>query len=313
MSIGQASFNKKNARKRQRDAVDYGLPYDPAQPLPWRKGQRHEFVRKMAIEASLMGGEGNNRMVISLSGKEIAPDATPLTDSDVISTNMRYRITYSFSEKGTGRLTEKAFLIECDILRPSKYIRVRSWEELVGYSKGLFGITSIKYDMLTVRWMIAFTQISRELFIAAQTNPGLGIPFSLDWQRFFRRRRETYKDPALIYRLRTLTMDSVERIRLRFRARFNMQLGLNKTFVLQHSYSDRTSMWFRKKTLTKREREELEKMDNPRRYPKDYSDMDEMHRLTQFGDEDRERKTVTWHYSEGRKETRKATPEPPSR
>lgn len=281
MSIGNMPKKREDAERRAAEASEYGLPYDPRQPLPWRRAQRHEFVRRMAAEASLMWGDGCRKMAVSLSGKPLAPDANPAKDPDVVSTSMSYRVTYSFREKGAGRLTERAFLIECDVLRPSKSVRVRSWEELVGYSKGMFSISSVRYDMETVRWMLAFTQISRELFLCAEANPGMPIPFSVDWARYIRLRNE--QDPGAKYRLRTLSIDSVERIRQRFRARFEMQLGFNRAFVLQHSFSDRTSMWFRKKTLTQREEAELAGMDGPKRYPADYSDLEEAHRLTLFG------------------------------
>lgn len=260
----------------------------PGQRPYMPKTLRYKFNKRLAAELALMSRAGINGggMIISLSGKEIPNNPNLFQDDDLTMTNMQYVVFKSnVISPNTHRmnhemmLTEDVFQINCDFLRPRRWIRVRSWNELVAMANGSIPPRG-GVDVRTIRWLVKNTQISRELFTVCELNIGMRVHFTVDWERYLRIRNA--QNPERIYRLRTPKIELMEIIRESMRNAAAAVLPQNRAFLMQHSYARKTSSWRRRDPrFIKRKynaMEELAKLDNPRMYPMDFSDYDENYR-----------------------------------
>lgn len=275
------------------DVLDPTTMYPGKVKMP--QGIKHRFNQRIAAEVALLERSSfAGQMVASVSGKTLDEDPNPIADSDVAYTNMRYMIFRSnvISPNTHGMhhealLTEDTFQIECDMLRPRKWIRVRNWEELCAIAAEKIP-TKNGIDPKTVRWMIQNTQISRKLFLCAELNTNMRIPFTLDWERYLRARNS--QNPKRPFCLRSARVQMIEILRENIRNGNAVNLAQNRAFVLQHSYQPHTCTWARQNPNYSRRIDgeaELAKLDNPKRYPIDYSDYDEYYRDTVLGRKNR--------------------------
>lgn len=292
MSISQyvgGYLKMREADKKRKEAgfegTQLGRPlfnrtdHGPA-PEERNKRARYAIVKAMAEEATLTWMKGAKRQIaISLSGKEIAPDASPLTDPDIIGTCGSYSIMRRTYDPVTLKLHEEEFIIACDVLRPKPAIRLRNWEEAVAIANGdVEPRPGLEIDPETLRWVIRNTQLSRRLFVMAALNPGLEIPFTIDWERYMRARND--ENPERLFRLRTLKLEGIEGMRMRMREINARYQSCNDDFVLQHQRTVAGSwnrlLWTRNEAIDRLRKKVGE--ENVRLFPGDYSEMSEAYR-----------------------------------
>ena len=285
MSMNQSRKMLKQARRDRKANQDYGGEYNPTQEFPrkyFRKWQ-HQFVRKMAAEAALIWGEDCKKAVVSISGKPIPIEANPAKDPDLVATNMKYRVTDNYLDEASMCLTERSFLVECDVIRPKKQIRVRNWSELVAFAKGIIDLDcDVQPDRASVMWVLKNTQICAHLFNLAEMNPGMPIPFTIDWERYIYTRKK--QNPDRPFKLRALSIDNIEALRMRLKMRFFANMRSNMAFRFQHHFSETTLKWRRQsEDMTQHEKKMLSEFRKPQKlYPYDHSDLGEVHRNILF-------------------------------
>lgn len=118
----------------------------------------------------------------SLSRANLSTDFLPICFEEDISeredtfqTNGLFFLCYSIKTK-PGERTTRPFLIRGDVYNVFKSFRVDGWAEFVRKSE----------EHPTLRVALRFSNVCEEMFKIAEKNPGMQVPFSIDYVRYAR-------------------------------------------------------------------------------------------------------------------------------